>query len=207
MGLLIVSKTHMKNAFCVGAYDIKNKKNVRLLTSSEANQPLDTEFEIGQIWDVNYISRNLITKPHVEDVLVQNSSFLKNVENVSDFLLNNVPIWRGDPSCLFYGKIYFPCNMSKRAKSGFLKKKHSDLSQSVGFWVSDRDLKLTIRYDKKYYLYSGVDQVYLFPFVGAMDEVESIRKGTILRVSLSRWWSPSPDRPKECYCQLSGWYD
>ena len=203
MEVLIVAKTHMKNAFCVGAYDIKNKKNVRLLTKDEDNQPLNTKFNIGQIWDIDYKNRSNIINPHVEDVLVQRCEFLENVENLSEFLTNNVPIWKGGPSCLFEGKINFPLGRT----SGFLEKKNSDLTQSVGFWVSDNDLELTILDDKKHYLYFGVDQPYSFPFVGAMDRVETIPKGTILRVSLSRWWSPSNNLPRACYCQLSGWYD
>ena len=55
MEILIVAKTHMKNAFCVGAYDITNKRNIRLLTSNELNQPTDTQFNVGQLWNMEYI--------------------------------------------------------------------------------------------------------------------------------------------------------
>ncbi|RLD55183.1 MAG: hypothetical protein DRJ01_16985, partial [Bacteroidetes bacterium] len=65
MEVLIVAKTHMKNAFCIGSYDLTNKRNVRLLTSTEANQPLDTEFKIGQIWEIDYIVRSSIVNPHI----------------------------------------------------------------------------------------------------------------------------------------------
>ncbi|MFI3197287.1 MAG: hypothetical protein QX196_03085, partial [Methylococcaceae bacterium] len=58
-----------------------------------------------------------------------------------------------------------------------------------------------------FYLYFG-EQVYSFPFVGSVDTIETISKGTLLRVSLTRWWSPNPNRiKKRCYCQLSGWFD
>jgi hypothetical protein len=203
MEILIVAKTHMKNTFCVGAYDITNKRNVRLLTSLEGNQPLDTGFNIGQIWNIEYIKRSVIIKPHVEDVLVQSAYFIKNIEDISYFLLNNVPIWRGGPDKIFNGKINFPIG-----KSGFLEKKNSDLvGQSVGFWVTDRNLELTILDKRRHYLYFGSDQVYSFPFVGAMRKSETIPKNTLIRVSLTRWWSPNVSKlQKSCYCQISGWF-
>ena len=202
MEVLIVAKTHMKNAFCIGAYDITNKRNVRLLTSSENNQPLDTRFGIGQIWEIDYIKRQNIIKPHIEDVLIQNATFLRNIDNIYDFLINNVNIWKGNPDEIFYGKINFPIG-----KSGFLEQKNNELSQSVGFWMPDNDIELTILQDQKHYLYFG-QQVYSFPYVGTFNKVETIKKGAILRVSLTRWWSPNINKiPKRCYCQLSGWFN
>ncbi len=202
MRILIVAKTHMKHAFCVGAYDITNNKNIRLLTSKEDNQPLDTKFNIGQIWDIEYIARHNISNPHTEDVLVQKVEFVENINNIVDFLIKNVPIWKGSPEKIFDGKINFPIG-----GSGYLEQEKSNLTSSVGFWMSDKDLELTILEDKKHYLYFG-EQVYAFPFVGSMDKVETIVKDTLLRVSLTRWWSPNLNRsPKRCYCQLSGWFN
>lgn len=202
MRVLIVAKTHMSHDFCVGAYDMDNHKNIRLLTSLGHNQPTDTKFEIGQIWDIDYNQRTDITRPHTEDVLVAKSTFLENIDNISNYLVKTVPIWAGDPSSLFNGMINFPIG-----RAGFLELKNSSLAQSVGFWIPDKKLELTILEDEKHYLYFG-DQIYSFPFVGAMDKVETIPKGTLLRVSLARWWSPKTNQiPKRCYCQLSGWFD
>ena len=134
MEILIVAKTHMKNAFCVGAYDITNKRNIRLLTSNELNQPTDTQFNVGQLWNMEYIDRANIIPPHVEDVLVKSASFLEQIQDISNFLLNNVPIWKGNPNIIFNEEITFPINR----KSGFLERKNSSLSQSVGFWQSDK---------------------------------------------------------------------
>ena len=202
MKLLIVAKTHMSQAFCVGAYDMDNHKNIRLLTSEGKNQPLNTFFEIGQIWNINYSQRDNIVKPHTEDVLIKNCDFIENIKNITDYLTKHVPIWRDEPSNIFDGKISFPIG-----RAGFIEQKHSNLSQSVGFWISDKNLELTVLDDKKHYLYFG-DQIYSFPFVGAIKKVETIPSGTLLRVSLTRWWSPNPNQfQKRCYCQLSGWFD
>lgn len=202
MKILIVAKTHMSQAFCIGAYDMDNCINIRLLTLDGKNQPLDTKFKIGQIWEVSYIKRDNIIKPHIEDVLIGNCKFIKNIENITSYLINQVKIWKGSPTSIFDNKINFPIG-----KSGFLEQKNSNLNLSVGFWISDKDLELTILEDRKHYLYFG-EQVYSFPFVGVMKQVETIPKGTLLRVSLTRWWSPEPNQlPERCYCQLSGWYD
>ena len=201
MEILIVAKTHMKNAFCVGAYDITNKRNIRLLTSIGKNPPVDTQFNVGQLWDIEYIDRPIITPPHVEDVLVKSATFRKKIHNISNFLLNNVPIWKGDPTIIFDKKITFPINR----KSGFLEQKNSSLNQSVGFWQSDQNLEFTILDDRKHYLYFG-EQAFSFPYVGVMDKVEAIPKNTLIRISLTRWWSPNPNLPKSCYCQISGWF-
>jgi len=201
MKVLIVAKTHMKNAFCVGAYDITSKANIRLLTSSEDNQPTNTKFNVGQLWEMEYIKRANIIPPHVEDVLVRSASFIEQMKDISNFLLNNVPIWRGSPSEIFDKEITFPINW----KSGFLERKDSSLSQSVGFWQADQNLELTILEDKKHFLYFG-EQAFSFSYVGVMDKVEAIPKNTIIRLSLARWWSPRPEMPKHCYCQISGWY-
>jgi hypothetical protein len=202
MEVLIVAKTLMRNAYCVGSYNLTNQKNLRLLLADEGNQPLDTKFDIGQIWDIEYIERSHIIKPHIEDVLIQKATFLRNIDNIYEFLIQNVNIWRGSPNVLFNGKINFPIG-----KSGFLERKKSDLAQSVGFWMPDEDVELTILNDKKHYLYFG-QQVYSFPFVGSINKIETIPKCSILRISLTRWWSPNPSNiEKRCYCQLSGWYE
>lgn len=200
--VLILAKTRMKNAICIGAYDITNKRNLRLLTHAGKNQPINTQFNVGQVWGMDYINSENITKPHTEDVLLQKTSFVKNIENMSNFLLKNMPIWKGCPTEIFDNCISFP-----HGKSGRLERKNSHLAQSVGFWVADKNIELSILNNKKHYFYFGDRQeVFCFPYVGTMDKMETIPKGTIIRVSLARWWSPSKNKEKGCYCQISGWY-
>ena len=203
MEVLIVAKTFMKSAFCVGAYDLKTKMNIRLLTSSEENQPLDSKFEIGHIWDIDYLPRPNRIKPHVEDVLVQKARYVRVQTRLNEYLIKTVNIWEGGPEIIFNGKIKFP-----NGQSGFLEQKFSEIKQSVGFWLPDKDLELTVLDDHKHYFYFGEEQVFAFPYVGSNKVIDKITKGTLIRVSLARWWSPNIDRQqKRCYCQLSGWYE
>ena len=45
-------------------------------------------------------------------------------------------------------------------------------------------------------------------FVGFQNPVQLISAGTLLRISLARWWAPNDDDVEErCYLQLSGWYE
>jgi hypothetical protein len=201
MEVLIVAKTLMKKACCVGAYDITNRKNIRLLNFLGENQPLYTKFEVGQIWEIDYKPKPIIALPHSEDVLVKKSILIKTQPNLNEFILSNIPIWKGNPNTIFEGKIKFPSG-----HSGFLEKANSDLTQSVGFWLPDKDLELTIFNDSKHYFYFG-EQVYQFPYVGIIQALEKIPKGAVIRVSLTRWWTPDKEKQeKRCYCQISGWY-
>lgn len=205
MEILIVAKTHMKTAACVGGFEINTKKNVRLLTSDGDNQPKDTEFEVGQIWDITYCIRKDITPPHNEDILIQTKRFIKKQFNLNDFLKDNATIWQGSPDDIFENKLLF-----LTGQSGYITKRVGIPSQSVGFWLSDTDLELTILSDKKHFFYFGEfgPKIFAFPFVGFKPIVDKLLKGTLIRVALARWWSPNPDIiEKRCYCQISGWYE
>jgi len=203
MQVLIVAKTHMRNAACVGGFEISSKRNVRLLTIDGENQPSNTDLEVGQIWNVDYTDRPQLTPPHVEDVQITKREFVKTQSSVGDFLKSNATIWRGDPRAIFEGKVHFG-----RAQSGYITNKGGIPSQSVGFWLSDKDLELTILDDQKHYYYFGESgEIFAFPYVGYSKTVETIKTGALIRVSLARWWRPNERvEEKRCYCQLSGWY-
>ncbi|HBG70061.1 MAG: hypothetical protein A2W93_10000 [Bacteroidetes bacterium GWF2_43_63] len=202
MEVLIVAKTHMRNGSCVGGYDITSKRNVRLLNANAENQPHDTEFNVGQVWEIEYAIRPVLNPPHIEDVLVLSKNFIREEKNPYTFLLNSVKIWKGDPTCIFDGKVNFP-----RGKSCFVTNTRGIPSQSVGFWMADKDLELTIFGDQKHFYYFGeYGDVYAIPFVGFQPVEDKIKKGSIIRVSLARWWNPNPNEDKRCYCQLSGWF-
>jgi len=46
-----------------------------------------------------------------------------------------------------------------------------------------------------------------FPYVGFEPKVNLIPAGTLMKISLARWWKPEDsDMSERCYLQLSGWY-
>jgi hypothetical protein len=96
MEVLIVSKTQMKSAVCVGGLLLDYDANIRLLNPGNRNQPEDTDFEIGQIWDLRFIKRNPLHLPHTEDRIILEKNHLRNIENVYNFLIErNINIVEG----------------------------------------------------------------------------------------------------------------
>jgi len=62
-------------------------------------------------------------------------------------------------------------------------------------------------YEKVRYLYPGETGKRSLPYVGFASPVDTIPAGTLLRVSLARWWDKYGETEERCSLQLSGWYD
>jgi hypothetical protein len=78
--------------------------------------------------------------------------------------------------------------------------------QSTGFWIPDRDLVL--RDDGKHYDFRSRLGARGLSYVGEPEAKSQLKAGTLLRVSLARWWRPPDvdDMEERCYLQLSGWF-
>ena len=61
--VLIVAKTHMKNGVCVSALTRNTNRHLRLIPPGRLNQPYNTQFEIGQTWDIEFREDREITLP------------------------------------------------------------------------------------------------------------------------------------------------
>lgn len=68
MDVIIVSKTQMSNAVCVGGL-LENGRSVRLLTRNGHNQDTDTQINIGHIYSITFSERHDKRPPHIEDIL------------------------------------------------------------------------------------------------------------------------------------------
>lgn len=204
--VIIVSKTHMHNNTCVGGI-LANGRFVRLLNSRGYNQPEDTSLQVLQVYRINFENRQHLTPPHIEDILVSNFTFkfsFRNEEKMIDYITNrlDVNVWEGGPDILFNGCLQWTEN-----GSGYISE-HGDIpSNSVGFWKPDKDLNKRVFYDKVRYNYPNTNGWRSLPFVGFADPVEIIPAGTLVRVSLARWWDRSGQTEKRCSLQLSGWYN
>lgn len=201
MEILILSKTIMGGRCCVGGMSLDTGTYVRLLNRGEYGQDCD-DFNPRQIWDIEY-EPAILTRPHVEDVYIINKRFIRNLEKNKSMLdvisSYDIPIWEGRPDNLFNEVLEWTPN-----GSGYVQKPNLP-DHSVGFWIADRDLikyeyqaqdKIDVRYR-----YSAVNPRRNIKFVGAMPSIDIIPAGTLLRVSLAKWWQ------EKCYLQLSGWYD
>ena len=202
--ILITSKTRKGNSACVGGIILSTKEFVRLLNPGNWDQPVDTHFNIGDIWNIEYDKRVNVIPLHVEDIIVRNKSFVRKINDLSNFIIDlGVPIYLGSPIKIFDGKLKWTLQ-----GSGYINDKNNLPENSVGFWIPDGDLILDI--DKKHYLYLGKmshHSVKRFPYVGFGPKVPKIPSGTLIRISLARWWKPVDIEMEErCYLQLSGWY-
>ena len=205
MEIIIVSKTKMSSNECVGGIAKDSGQSIRLLDSNGNNQPIDCEFEVGEIWEIEFTIKGNLTPPHTEDVLVTSKTFTKRViTNLVDWITSNFEdrLWRGSPDNLFDSQIDFT-----PSGSGFISASKGVPSLSVGFWISDKDLTRKDFSGKVRYNYPSAGNWRSITYVGKADPIDKIPAGTLMRVSLARWWRPDDsDEEERCFLQLSGWY-
>jgi hypothetical protein len=205
MDVIIVSKTRMANNFiCVGGI-LANSKYVRLLPSDGGNLDADSAFQIGDVYSIEFdTQRSRMKAPHLEDILVTEQSYkfsFSSKYEMIKYLVQelNIEIWRGCPETIFNGDLQWSSN-----GTGYISENGRIPNQSVGFWIPDRDL---IRNDLnkkiKYWYLPGWKNI---SFVGFQEPVAKIPAGTLIRVSLARWWK-SGSRESRCHLQISGWYN
>lgn len=205
MDVLIISKTHMNNGKCCVGGITGNGRYVRLLTPECENQPENTDLELRQVWEMEFTERPNMKPPHIEDVLINSRKIkgrLRDEITILEFITKRkIEIWEGSPDVLFDGKVNWTQNGSGYINEEAISK------HSVGFWISDKDLTKSIYYDKPRYSYHGSSGWRSLPYVGFEEPIENIPKGTLLRVSLARWWNTKGTTELRCPLQLSGWYE
>lgn len=203
--VLILSKTKMNNnQVCIGGLTLKGRY-VRLLDKNGNNQPENTDLVPKQAWEIEFTERPNNIPPHIEDVIVQNrvrKGSLSEDITIKDFIeKRNIPIWKGHPEELFDKLIQWTAS-----GSGFIDKNGGVPAHSVGFWISDKDLRRK-DYQGIRYQYPSINDWRSVKFKGLEEPVEIIPAGTLLRVSLARWKSFNEGEEPKCWLQLSGWYD
>lgn len=195
----------MTSAACVGALT-DTGKNIRLLVEGGYNQPVDTKFEVRQVWEIEFDERVDKNTPHIEDVIIKSIKFkgtLKDELTVLQMVQRfDVPIWRGSPDVLFDGLLQWTYN-----GSGYISEHSIIPKSSVGFWIPDKDLTKRIFYEKVRYSYPRMTNWRSLPYVGFEEAIEIIPAGTLVRVSLARWWDTNGTTENRCSLQISGWYD
>jgi hypothetical protein len=195
MRVLIVSRTQMRNANCVGAFVLNTRKNIRLLTSQGNNQSENTDYEIGELWDLSFRSSDYIEEPHTEDCLVFRNEYIDEVDEaqlLSFMIRNGISIFDGFAEDLFEGLIEW-----SYSGSGGIDCYDELLDYSVCFWKLDRDIRRYTKDGKHRFKYSSEIN---FPYVGVDSTPPIIRRGQLVRMSLTREFNG------KCWLQLSGSY-
>jgi hypothetical protein len=202
--VLIVSRTRMnKGRVCVGGHDLdRDFRSVRLLTLGGMNMPEDKPLQVGDIWELDYSDHEDPDPPHVEDVVVTSGKRVDAIalSELASHLTERVTPWNGSPEGLFdstvaatpSGRVYVP-------EEGPLP------THSTGYWIPDDEVAKRISFGKVRYLYMGTCEMDEFAWAGVAEPPDGIPAGSLVRVSLARWFNPS-SAPAGYYVQISGVY-
>lgn len=202
MKVLIVGRTKMGGTSrCIGAIS-EEGRSLRFLNSGGRLWDVQAPFQIGQIWETSYSPVAVLIPPHTEDVIVSQYRLVSAVTDLRGHLLARIKPWRGDIRQVFEDAVDYTTN-----NNGYICQRRGVPGYSTGFWITKDGL--TLREDGKHY-----DDVLGFPprglaYVGEPPPLPTLPAGTLVRVSLARWWKPenaAPDFEERCYLQLSGWF-
>lgn len=198
---VILAKTRMGSNVCVGAATADGQL-LRLIDAESPKYHSWRSFDarVGQIVALRGHKARDIVPPHVEDYLVQswrNTGLV--LRDTASWIRKRCRVWKGGRNAIFDGRIRF-----RPSGSGCVPRVQRYLPRSsVGFWELPDDLSRT---DEARYKLWGSEPLSV-KYVGCAPPKDVIPKGTLVRLSLSRWWSPpSGDEPEACWLQLSGWY-
>ena len=200
--VLVVCKTRMSRELCLGGLVLGSNDRIRLLTAEGGNQPVNTPFEVSAVWDCALEHKPAIRKPHTEDMCVLRQRFLGCLPNARDFLLDSLRIKPTHKSRLFEGLLHYT-----EPGSAYISEWTGLPDYAHEFWRPMYGLRLR-QERKSYYYYEDPDshKKFRLPYSGLDEPVEWIAPGSLLHLSLARWWSPNDEVEKRCYLQLSGWF-
>lgn len=201
--VLIVAKTNLSNeTYSVGGIQLDSLRSLRLFPPTQNSHPRDTPLDIGQVWEFTFqeMSPEEIIAPHVEDIRVIGAKMLRtmSLDQVKAFVLENIGAPIVHPKDLFYGRL-----QSKQSKKKRITPAGGIPLKSTGFWRLQGDLILQEADNKARYIcidHSRRRTIIDLPFVGEQALEEVIPAGTLLRLSLSRWFDEG------FWLQLSGWF-
>lgn len=205
--VLILSKTKMQNGnCCIGVITIPEGIPLRLLSANGHYFKDDIGLEIRQIFSIRYVTPNNLIAPHIETVHVTSGNLVETLPRNETMLQRiqslNFPIWHGVPQNLFEGLLKWQDN-----GRGYISRPEIP-TNSVGFWISDKDLTHHVDgYGNNLYEYPDFFDTAVIKYVGFQIPADTIPAGTLLRVSLAKWWQKDANTEHRCYLQLSGWYD
>lgn len=194
---------------CVVGLVLEINQNIRILRVDGDHPPNDAPYCVGQIWEMDWVPSDRLTPPHIEDVLLLRERLIGQVTDLTGCLTERIRPWVGSPRILFEGRLRFTGN-----GSGYISRRTGILSESVGFWRPDRTLVCQENDYRVYYYYGTIGLAdwqgnplsVRLRYVGVAPSIEKLPAGTLVRVSLARWWRSMWDGEERCYLQLSGWY-
>lgn len=208
--VVIVGKTRKRSTACVGALDLRNAAPLRIQRRDESDFPLNTTFEIGEMYEIEGRKSANVRKPHTEGYNITSKKFIGEHEDVEQYILDNTDVVTGSWEGLFDGVLQLTSTGKLRVT------RRAVPAYSTTFWVPNH--RLTLKLDefkgkvKVIALFKYGDEYVRIPYVGFAPGLDEIRDGkrldpgTLIRISLATWFRPKPDDEEACYAQLSGWF-
>ena len=101
MKVVIVAKTRMGSGSCIGGLTF-NGRSLRLIPhDKDTNDQFNHEYEVGDVWDIDYIPDSNIIPPHVENIIVTHKRKLPPINDVTSFIEQQMPPCSGGTEVLF----------------------------------------------------------------------------------------------------------
>ena len=200
MKVLIVGRTKMAGSSrCIGGL-LADCTSVRLVKPG-GQWDTTSQFDVGDVWNIDFQNLANLSPPHTEDILVTKYNYVEEQTDLRDNLLGRLSPWEGGIDKVFEGMLGFTGN-----NNGFISRERGVPGYSTWFWIPDTDLIL--RDDGKHYDYQQWFGRKGMSYVGEPTPIPIIPAGTLVRLSLARWWKPDDveDLEERCYLQLSGWF-
>lgn len=201
MRITILARTRMGGGrVCVGGMS-EAGESFRLMSSVCGYHNKSAPFQVGQAWEIRHHKCEHLEPPHLEDVAIDEAKLIGTTEDLRKFVLERATPWQGGIDKIFDGKLQFT-----GSGSGYISHGGGLPSSSTGFWIPDRDLRLG---DESGRSYSPAGDRRHIAYVGTAEPRAIIPRGSLVRVSLAKWWKPreaDANFEVRCYAQLSGWY-
>jgi ATP-dependent DNA helicase RecQ len=204
--VLIVAKTRLGPAgACIGGIT-QHGVSVRLIAADEAtNSTFNQDYAVGDVWRIHACRRPAeVVPPHTEDVIVLDAEYVRHSNRLRDAIARFMPPHIGGPDMLYGGRL----QLTEHGRFYITAEGIPD--HSTCFWRPDRDLTFCTAADAKFrYSYPGDAGPLYFAYVGVEPPAPTIPAGSLVRMSLARWWQPpdKSDAPPRCYAQVSGWIE
>ena len=200
--VLVVCKTKMRSELCIGGLALDDNILIRLLTADGSNQPTGSDFEVGALWECELVPKRFKNRPHTEDMQVTPKRFLRVLPDARELIIDRLDLETSRKRTLLDGLVQYT-----RTGSGYICERTGVPGYAHAFWRPIYGFRLSKEYDKIYYIYEGPSKrKFRLPYVGLAPPVSRLAPGSLLHLSLARWWRQRRNIEKRCYLQLSGWF-
>lgn len=202
--VVIIARTRISESdVCIGAIDIDTHRMVRLHDNNGRNFRRDYPFDVGQVWNARLFPKRS-RPPHVEDTFAVQLSRVQEPFDLKGYLdgaRDRLPIWTGGPESIFDGKLHVHPYTGAAALYG----DREQSAGSLGLWIPDGQLskRMEDRYENRQFYYYYVDpsqrERLKLKFTGIAPSPETVPAGSIISLSLARWWRPGGSlRVEQC---------